>query len=116
MSGPRPARMLATAAGVARPALAGLSATAQRCGELLCAAHEYCSRHLLRCRPCAEICTPESRNFQRSACDLQCQGEWRVSVALGVWRASTAGGCENTSRALEPLTEVVPSLNSVPFL
>ncbi|CAG0891223.1 unnamed protein product [Cyprideis torosa] len=45
----------------------------QKCGEMICGKHEYCSRFDHHCRNCSDICDPDSHNFEESTCEDECQ-------------------------------------------
>lgn len=44
-----------------------------KCGDKYCNVSEYCSPYDTHCRPCAEACDAQSRNYQPDECAKDCQ-------------------------------------------
>lgn len=60
------------------------------CGEKTCKEYEYCSD--LICTNCSQICRKQSHNYDRSTCQVNCQGKintGRVCFILKVYLKET---------------------------
>ncbi|KAG7313426.1 hypothetical protein JYU34_000551 [Plutella xylostella] len=59
---------------LAASASAQLTLTGVKCGQLKCAADDYCSPDTDRCAPCSDVCMKTGHNFDEGLCVKECQG------------------------------------------